>query len=163
MSNESKTSTMIASIHEHLRQANAQPPGVPRCAVIQGGSQVWSTPSSDVLSTPVLRVSEVFAIQSVSIAASLVSVRYSPTAVEEQLHYHSSHVVGIGARGAGWLRIPGTAQGQFDRLPVSAGDVVVIPKGGLHIFECDPRSEFDYVALELSDTSIDYQQHRYTV
>ena len=164
MTNESsQDENLLRAIAELLRAANDSAPGAPKCRVFSGAAQEWKTPSSDVLSSPVLSVSEVFA-SAARVAVSLVSVRHAAGVGTEPLHYHSSHVIGVGVRGMGWLRVVKNDFQQhhstFERLSVEAGDVVLIPRGALHLFECEPAGEFAYIALEISDQPIDYQQHR---
>ena len=77
----------------------------------------------------------------------------------EVLHFHSSHLIGVVTRGSGWLCVSIESSPFVDKVAVSAGDVVVIPRGVFHLFDCDVTQELDYVALEVSDHPLDYQKH----
>jgi quercetin dioxygenase-like cupin family protein len=125
------------------------------CSVLKGAAREWHSANSRVLSLPALRLADAH-VPLFEAGASIVCISGPST---ETLHYHSSHLVGIVTRGAGWLRVPGKDEGSTTRLPISCGDVVVIPKGVLHLFDCDPEAEMDYVALEVSYGPIDYQKH----
>jgi quercetin dioxygenase-like cupin family protein len=86
----------------------------------------------------------------VKMTASLVEIRGQS---EEDMHYHTSHIVGIVVHGSGYLRVP------EGKLPAKKGDMVIIPRKAMHYFDCDPDGELTYVSLEVSDTEIDYQKH----
>ena len=110
-----------------------------------------------VYSTPVIDASRLFPkSERRECAASLVCIKGRSG---EDLHYHTSHIVGFITRGEGSLRLPAKSGNGETELPVRAGDVVIIPRGALHMFECAVAQEMDYLALEVSEVAIDYQKH----
>jgi quercetin dioxygenase-like cupin family protein len=139
----------------HWNGSYASALGTDHCSLFKGAALQWNSANSKVLSMPALRLSDTQG-SLVETGASIVCIA-GPS--NEPLHYHSSHLVGVVTRGSGWLCVPGLDKAVPARLPVSSGDVVVIPKGALHLFDCDPDTEMDYVALEVSDGPIDYQKH----
>ena len=127
------------------------------CTVLRASSHDWTSANSRVFSTPVVDVMQVFSAQRVEIGASIVCIAGE---CGEPLHFHLSHLVGLVVRGGGWLCIPAPGdRTSVARVAVSVGDAVVIPRGALHLFECDPTGFLDYIALEVSDRPIDYQKH----
>jgi quercetin dioxygenase-like cupin family protein len=132
------------------------------CAVLKDGGHEWRSSNSTVLSTPVVELLGMFASENLELGASIVRISGESG---EPLHFHSSHLVGLVIRGQGWLCLPGfvnnASVGEADvrRVAVQLGDVAVIPRGALHLFECAHSSELDYLAVEFSDRPIDYQKH----
>lgn len=126
------------------------------CSIINNELNKWESTNSTVTSSPIIHLNELFGENTnIQTATSLVSIKgYSG----EPLHYHTSHVLGIVIKGKGWLRILGENQ-QKENLTVGEGDIAIIPRGVLHSFECEPSSIIEYIALEVSDTAIDYQKH----
>jgi mannose-6-phosphate isomerase-like protein (cupin superfamily) len=130
------------------------------CSIIKGGSAVWGTPSSSVESIPAIDISLLgLDVTRCQVATSVVTVRGR---LNEELHYHRSHVIGLGVKGSGILRTASPDRLSDERrLSIVPGDIVLIPRGALHLFETEENSEFVYVGLEFSDEPIDYQSHRY--
>jgi quercetin dioxygenase-like cupin family protein len=131
------------------------------CTLIHGKSRKWESSNSTVFSCPALDLNGVFARESrLEAGASLVSIDGE---ADEDLHFHTSHLLGTVVRGEGFLCVPtdlANAQaGRISRIPVQPGDVVVIPRGALHIFQCEVGKRLEYIALEVSDSPIDYQKH----
>jgi len=132
----------------------------PECVVIRRGSASWQTPTSAVESIPAISLSALgLDPKRIEVATSVVTVRGGS---DEDLHFHSSHVVGLAIRGSGVLRTASRQSPRDERrLVLEPGDLVLIPRGALHLFETNDSPEFVYVGLEFSDAPIDYQQHRY--
>jgi len=127
------------------------------CTVLRASSHGWSSANSTVYSTPIIDVMHVFSLGRIEIGASIVRIEGE---CGEPLHFHISHLVGLVVRGCGWLCIPDEAEtARVARVRVDTGDAVVIPRGALHLFECEPDGFLDYIALEISDRPIDYQKH----
>jgi quercetin dioxygenase-like cupin family protein len=125
--------------------------------IVPGISKKWSSSNSVVRSLPALRVEDSLGGDLQEVGASLVAIS-GPS--DEPLHYHSSHLIGVVTSGRGWFCVPGEGGvANPVRQEVVAGDVVVIPRSVLHLFDCDPGGQLDYVSLEFSDKAIDYQKH----
>lgn len=126
------------------------------CIFWVASSEKWSTANSTVDSSPVIRIAEIYRdIGDVEVAISLVDV--SPV-TGEPLHYHASHVVGVVIEGEASFRYQ--KAGKEVRVKVVRGDVVLVPEGAYHVFECSLGQHMKYMALEFADKEIDYQQHR---
>lgn len=129
------------------------------CAVYKRAALLWRDGNSAVTSSPAVDLLRLFkAAGRVEVAVNFVSIQ---GACGEPLHYHTAHLIGVVVRGGGYL-LTGKGenkQGEVDMTPVAVGDLVVIPRGAYHIFECKPSGGLDYVALEFSDAAIDYQKH----
>jgi quercetin dioxygenase-like cupin family protein len=130
-----------------------------RCVVFKGAGRAQKTGNSILVSSHVVDILQVLNNAS-RIEATVSSVAIKGTS-NEPLHYHTSHLIGLVVSGQGYLLISkeDVENDGVDRVPVTVGDVVVIPRGAYHIFECDPNGELDYIALEFSDEAIDYQKH----
>ena len=121
------------------------------CTLMPNGAQVGKTGNSVVTSSLVTHLDGLFPdLSKIQTTCSLVEIR---GASNEPTHYHTSHLVGLVIRGHGYLREP------QQRQPVKKGDIVVIPRGVQHYFDCDDAGELDYIAYEVSDQDIDYQKH----
>ena len=116
-------------------------------------------------------------------------MRIEGPAYDVDSHYHISHLVGLVVEGKGWLNVPrGGAsvlarkgarwvhlagpRGKLNGVPgvgvkaheemgfaLTAGDVVVLPRGAFHVFRCFTNGRMEYIALEFSDYQTDYQAH----
>ena len=130
-----------------------------RCVVFKEAGRAQKTGNSVLVSSPVVDILQVLNNAS-WIEATVSSVAIKGTS-NEPLHYHTSHLIGLVVSGEGYLLISkeNVENDGIDRVPVTVGDVIVIPRGAYHIFECDPTGELDYIALEFSDEAIDYQKH----
>lgn len=130
--------------------------GNPQATVFIGAAMQWDTPNSLVLSVPALATAE---LQSIcdpnNLSTSLVRVS-GPTT--EPLHFHTSNIVGVAVRGEGTFYCA-TVDGEECTQRVTAGDIVVIPRGALHVFTTESGGLLEYVALEFSAGKIDYQAH----
>jgi len=132
------------------------------CAVFKSGGHEWWSSNSTVLSTPIVQLFGMFASDNVELGASIVRISGESG---EPLHFHSSHLVGLVIRGEGWLCLPALTGGaplsnvNVRRVRVQQGDIAIIPRGALHLFECNSTAEMDYLAVEFSDCPIDYQKH----
>lgn len=120
------------------------------CAVIPEAGRVVIMSNSEVRSAPPVRVSAVFPDVASNVTASLVLVSGR---TDEAPHYHTSHLIGAIVNGRGQLRTPEGCHS------VSPGDIVVIPRGALHVFEAETEQPMSYIAYEVSDAEIDYQKH----
>lgn len=128
------------------------------CVVFKGAAVKWTTGNSTVTSSQSVDMLQVFSgTKNIEVAVNLVSIRGGSA---EPLHYHTSHLIGLVINGEGRLRLAIDASDRSIREePLAAGDVIVIPQGAFHIFECDDSGKLDYIALEFSDVGIDYQKH----
>lgn len=126
------------------------------CTIIRETSNVWSSANSVVRSSPIADLSQLFGFSSqINCAVSLVSIQGISG---EPLHYHTSHLIGLVVSGCGWILTDKNPEMKHQEQ-VSLGDVIVIPKGVYHMFECGPEEAMDYIAMEVSDGIIDYQKH----
>lgn len=129
------------------------------CVVYKGVANIWEAGNSTVTSSPAIDIFNIFSsTERIEVAVNLVSVQ---DISEEPLHYHSSHLIGVIVRGKGVLLTSkiNNRQEAIEKTAVSVGDVVVIPRGANHIFQCNYSEELHYIALEFSDKAIDYQKH----
>lgn len=125
------------------------------CTVLPHLAFAWGTGNSVVVSVPTLSVVPLFPMApELNVTASLVSIQGDSP---EPLHFHTSHLMGLVVRGSGDFRWE--VEGEERTAEVCTGDVVIIPRGALHFFNCLPGGSLDYVALEVSDGPIDYQKH----
>ena len=127
-----------------------------RCTVFPGAGRRWRTPNSKVMSVPSLPMAAFACVCDVRNATTSI-VRVSGT-TPESLHYHTSHVIGLAVGGVGLLRTV-SAAGSEESRPIESGDIVVIPKGALHVFESPESGSMEYIAFEFSDGALDYQAH----
>lgn len=126
------------------------------CTILRARGQEWSTPNSLVASIPALTLGELAtACRPANLTASIVKVA-GPT--PEPMHFHTSCIVGLVVRGSGTL-LYRDGSGQDGREQVACGDVVIIPRGALHVFVTGASEAMDYIALEFSDRELDYQAH----
>lgn len=126
------------------------------CEVLKSSQHEWNSGNSTVSSTPPVDLAGIFGSSHIEVGASVVRIVGESG---EPLHFHSSHLVGLVVRGSGWLCRPNEQDGGISRRATARGDVVIIPRGALHLFECDRDGELEYIALEFSDGPIDYQKH----
>jgi len=77
-------------------------------------------------------------------------------ALEEELHVHISSIIAIVVFGKGTAIFE--KDGRVLKVPVSEGDVVVVPQNAPHYFLGEPR--LIYTGIELGPI-IDYQKHHY--
>ena len=124
-----------------------------KCTLIDGAARSAPTGNSVVTSGLVLNFNDgLFSdLSKVKATASLVEIKGESA---EPTHFHTSHLVGIIIHGTGFLRLKDAS-----RILVKRGDIVVIPRGIHHYFDCGKDETLDYIALEVSDTTIDYQKH----
>jgi quercetin dioxygenase-like cupin family protein len=132
----------------------------PKCSVLRDVTHVDESSISIVTSSPVINLRGMFSSETaIEIGVSLVKVLRKSA---EPLHFHSSHIVGIVTVGTGYLRVPGPDDKE-QQFEVRTGDIVVIPRGAPHMFECEGETTLEYVAMELSDQPIDYQKHYHII
>lgn len=124
-----------------------------KCTIIKNFATSWSTGNSVVNSAPIVNLKGVFPdLDKTNVTASIVHIEGVD---DEDVHYHTSHVIGYTFAGEGkFLTSRAVDAPIFD---VKAGDVVIIPRGAMHYFVSD--TTMDWLALEISDMSIDYQKH----
>ena len=128
------------------------------CAVYKNAANTWKTANSTVTSSPIVDVWHIFeGTRAANVAVNIVSIRGTSG---EPLHYHTSHLIGVVVKGDGMLRsATDKRESNLKDWQVAAGDVILIPRGAYHMFECEPSGNLDYIALEFSDHEIDYQKH----
>lgn len=116
----------------------------------------WGTVNSEVLSIPALSLTVLAgACSPENLTCSIVRVA-GPS--NEPVHYHTSYIVGLVVRGEGILQHRAKGR-ETVHEKASAGDVVIIPRGAVHVFSTVEGGEMDYIAIEFSDQEIDYQAH----
>lgn len=124
-----------------------------RCVAIKNFATSWSTGNSIVNSAPIVNLAGMFPdLSKVNVTASMVHIE---GVNDEDVHYHTSHVVGYVIHGEGQLMV--SRDPSFPVLDIVAGDVVIIPRGAMHYFVSNTK--MDWIALEISDLPIDYQKH----
>jgi mannose-6-phosphate isomerase-like protein (cupin superfamily) len=124
-----------------------------KCAVLKDCSFTWVTSESKVTSSPIIEILDVLdAPANVSVMVSFVSITESN---KSELHYHDTHSIGVIVSGSGTLVVPkqGYTRDRLRRMPLTVGDVVAIPRGALHVLECDPNGRLDFIALDFCDPS----------
>lgn len=122
------------------------------CTVKRNSSLRWKSDNSEVQSIPSLTVGT-DCVKCVGV--SLVTI-CGPSG--EDLHFHKADIVGLVIYGAARLRF--RSEGDIERVSnVVENDVVFIPRGVFHLFECCLGETMRYVALELSESELDYQKH----
>lgn len=124
-----------------------------KCTAIKSFATSWSTGNSIVNSAPVVNLKGMFPdLAKVNVTASIVHIEGVD---DEEVHYHTSHVIGYVVGGEGQFMVSRDENSPvFD---IVAGDVVIIPRGAMHYFVSDTK--MDWIALEISDMEIDYQKH----
>ena len=123
-----------------------------RCAVIRPKQPAYTAGNSLVYCGPDIFISELFTGEDVRVAMTTVII-YGH--LDEELHHHTSHVFSYVIEGRGWLYT------EADRLEAGAGDLVVIPRGVRHLFNCDEEQRMLIFAMEISDKLIDHQKNFY--
>ncbi len=124
-----------------------------KCTILKNFATSWSTGNSVVSSAPVVNLKGIFAdLDKANVTASLVHIEGVD---DEDVHYHTSHVIGYTVSGEG--KFLTSRESDAPIFNVVAGDVVIIPRGAMHYFVSD--SQMDWIALEISDMPIDYQKH----
>ncbi len=124
------------------------------CKVITSGQPAYTAGNSLVYCGPDLLVAKLLPDSGKAILATTIVKIYGH--LDEELHYHSSHVISVLVEGSGYLFT------DTEKLSAKAGDIVVIPRGVQHLFNCDPRQKILIFAIEISDRSIDHQKNWYT-
>lgn len=136
---------------------------VPKCEVV-GSVQglTYKTGNSQIICTPQLVVADVLALHDrAKISVNFVFIQGE---ANEAPHIHHSHVIALVLSGTGeLLHLPSgsDSKNKPSTVVAEAGDIVVIPKGVLHIFNCNRGQNLLYAALEIADRDIDYQKHYY--
>jgi mannose-6-phosphate isomerase-like protein (cupin superfamily) len=124
-----------------------------RCVAIKSFATSWSTGNSVVNSAPIVNLAGMFPdLSKVNVTASIVHIEGVD---DEEVHYHTSHVIGYVVSGEGQFMV--SRDPAFPILDIVAGDVVIIPRGAMHYFVSSTK--MDWIALEISDLPIDYQKH----
>jgi oxalate decarboxylase/phosphoglucose isomerase-like protein (cupin superfamily) len=153
------------SAAENLLDLQRSPDGLSRmlaagaCVVYKNAANTWKTANSTVTSSPIIDVLQIFngTKAAANVAVNFVSIRGT---ICEPLHYHTSHLIGVVIHGDGVLKsATDEKESNLRELQVGAGDVILIPRGAYHIFDCEASGGLDYIALEFSDHDIDYQKH----
>lgn len=127
-----------------------------RCHFWSGSRLIWKSTNSQVVSLPSFDFRSLFeGLPYRNIACSLVAIS-GPT--DENLHFHTSDVIGLVTKGAGRLR-HAVGSAAATATEVTAGDICFIPNRVLHLFDTEYRGELEYIALEMSAVDIDYQKH----
>jgi cupin len=138
-----------------------------------------------LLKNPKLRARK--SLSTIQAGASIVNI--SGPALDVESHYHISHLLGLVTHGQGWLNVPskkgwlmsktgerwmqvqlhpdecaespniGKTKNEDFALPVTQGDVIVLPRNAYHVFRCATGNKMAYIALEFSDHKTDFQAH----
>lgn len=128
-----------------------------QCVVFRGAGIQGRAANSTLSSIPEVRLTDTgLGPANLRTAATVVRIAGS---TDEPLHYHVSAIVGLILKGEALLRTADGPASSERVLRVDEGDIVVIPKGCWHLFECPSGRSMEYLALELSETTIDYQKH----
>lgn len=122
------------------------------CKVITNPSSAYQAGNSLLVCGPQMRTDELFGKAPCYTAISLVCIVGSE---HEPLHTHTSHVITWIVAGKGWLLTPAT------QLIATPGNLVVIPRGAPHCFNCPIGGEVLLAGMELSDQELDYQKNFY--
>lgn len=122
-----------------------------KCSVVPGHSKLTKDGNSEYISLPSLKLSEIFVDDTgIEFSANFVHIDGNHN---EPLHHHVSHIV------AGVVNGEATLQTPSEFIPVKSGDVVVIPQGVKHEFICEDGKQMDYLAYEVSKSSLDFLKH----
>ncbi len=128
------------------------------CSHFRDFIQAWKSENSTVISTPKIVLSSVLGNSSAAETALNIIHITGPTT--EDLHYHTSAVVGIILSGRGWFeKGMSKHRSECERVLAKTGDVIVIPKDAYHLFNCDEGDEIVVASVEISDKPLDYQRH----
>lgn len=128
----------------------------PNCTIINGAAVSWGTVNSRVFAVPAMAVADIEKISRCrALACNLVKVDGE---TPEGLHFHTSFLVASITSGPGTLHA-NTDRGELVSHSVREGDVIVIPRGALHVFSTQSGNPMEYIALEFADGEIDYQAH----
>lgn len=124
-----------------------------KCTAIKNFATSWSTGNSIVNSSPIVNLAGLFPdLTKVNVTASIVHIEGVD---DEDVHYHTSHVIGYVVNGEGQFMV--SRENGSPIFDITAGDVVIIPRGAMHYFVSNTK--MDWIALEISDLPIDYQKH----
>jgi mannose-6-phosphate isomerase-like protein (cupin superfamily) len=126
-----------------------------KCAIITPKIAAYTAGNSLVYCGPDINVSSLFPslLQVPMKVATTIVIIYGH--LHEELHHHTSHVISFVIEGEGWLF---TEQYKCRAKP---GDLVVIPRGVKHLFNCDEGKRMLIFATEISDRPIDHQKNFY--
>ncbi len=132
------------------------------CAVIPPpGRFAYTAGNSLVMCGPALNIARVFLGES-TIYISPVLVKLFGS-LEEELHYHTAHVISVVCEGGGYLEVPDENGNGKIRLRATPGSWVVIPQGTLHLFNCDPDKEMLLFTLEFGSSPLTHQKNFYSL
>jgi quercetin dioxygenase-like cupin family protein len=123
-----------------------------RCAVIRPRQAAYTAGNSLVYCGPDIVVSDLFAERHLRVATTVVII-YGHA--DEELHRHTSHVLSCLIEGNGCL------YGETWEFEARPGDLVVIPRGVRHVFNCAEGQRMLIFAVEISDGPIDHQKNYY--
>lgn len=138
---------------------------LPHVSVVRQAAKKWRMPNSvafTIMPIPLMEVGPIPASGRDENRPLLVSVNFisvcGPRSASEELHYHTSAIVGIVTDGSGFVDY------QDNNMPTSAeivcGDVVIIPHKALHTFHTKEGGHLDYAVLEFGPDA-DGQKHHY--
>lgn len=155
--NDNPKTPLLVSLEEEITDALLSN----KVRLLESGGSIWEIGNSVVLSTPRIFLSKIFE-ENQSLEAALNFVFISgPVPENEELHFHTSHIIAYVVSGRGWflhsdkkIRLR-----EANRIPIRSGNLIVLPKGYLHTFECDVGDQMVYAAVEYANVPIDYQKH----
>ncbi|MDD5068791.1 MAG: cupin domain-containing protein [Candidatus Pacebacteria bacterium] len=124
-----------------------------KCSVITPKRAAYTAGNSLVYCGPDIAMWELFPANGRILVAATIVVIYGN--LKEELHYHSSHVISFVLEGEGFLY---TEDGKLEAKP---GDLVTIPRGIKHLFNCEDGKRMLVFATEISDEPIDHQKNWY--
>lgn len=146
---EAKATEHQDGLSEHISEAIRRE----ECTVYRNVGLAWSSNNSTVTTCPPLEIqSMVNRPEAIHAAMSFVSVTGRS---DEQLHHHSSHLLGIVVGGEGHLLTPRNTGEDMARTPLTSGDLFVVPRGSRHVIECDSDKGLKFISLEISDEEIE--------
>jgi quercetin dioxygenase-like cupin family protein len=123
-----------------------------RCLVLDPKQPAYTAGNSLVYCGPDIFISHLFDHGEIRVAMTTVVIYGN---VKEELHHHTSHVFSYVIEGIGWLQV------ENGGLMARAGDLVVIPRGVRHLFNCNDGDRMLIFAVEISDQPIDHQKNYY--
>lgn len=133
----------------------------PFCTVFKGAVGSYERDNSVVFASqffPLFRTYfDTFPEMGQDMNVGITYLKISGSRSNEPLHYHTADIVGLITVGSGVLLYENNGERREEAVE---GDMIVIPKGALHCFDCSPGKDLHYAAILLGK-EIDYQRHHF--
>ena len=133
----------------------------PQCTVFKGAVGTYERDNSIVFASQFFPLFQTYldtfpeAGKDLNVGITYLKIKGSRSG--EPLHYHTADIIGLITVGRGVLLYENNGE---QREEAVEGDMIVIPKGALHCFDCNPGEDLHYAAILLGK-EIDYQRHHF--